>query len=167
MHRGYIKYWRKIKEWSWYKDSNTKSLFLHLTAEANHKPFVFLGHRIDRGQIACGRRQLAFDTGLSEQEVRTSLAKLKSTSDITIESTSNFSVVSIVNYDNYQGKATSKSTSKRADEQPAINQRSTTIKECKKLENEKNYDENLLSSPEGRKAFQELTRKLAREKGIS
>jgi len=169
MHRGYIKYWRKIKEWSWYKDSNTKSLFLHLVAEANHKPFTFMGHSVERGQIACGRRQLSIDTGLSEQSVRTSIERLKSTSDITSKSTSNFSIISIVNYDQYQSKSTSKTTSKHTLAQPAPNQRLTTIKE---LKNEKNIritdlsKENLKDEPpcEERIAFQNLTRKLAQEK---
>jgi hypothetical protein len=131
MHRGYIKYWRKIRDWSWYKDSKTKSLFLHLVAEANHKPYVFLGHKIDRGQIAVGRHQLRIDTGISEQSIRTSLRRLKSTSDITTKSTSNFSIISIVNYEQYQGNSTSGSTSNLTINQPASNQLLTTIEECK------------------------------------
>lgn len=125
MHRGYIKYWRKIKEWSWYKDPITKSLFLHLIAEANYKDNVFMGHTIKRGQIAVGRKELAEKLGISQQNVRTSIKRLKSTSDITIKSTNRFSIISIVNYESYQQELTSKLTNKT----PSTNQQLTTIKE--------------------------------------
>ena len=33
-NEGYIKLYRKMKKWGWYKDQNTKDVFLHLLLEA-------------------------------------------------------------------------------------------------------------------------------------
>ena len=132
---GWIKIHRKILDWEWYTDTNTKSVFLHLLLKANYKPSKFRGHDIGVGQVVTGRKGLASDLGLSEMQVRTSLDKLKSTSDITIKTTNQFSVVTIVNYGSYQiddNETTSGITSQPSNEQPTDNQRITTSKEVKK-----------------------------------
>lgn len=167
MHRGYIKLWRKIEDWDWHNDLQTLGFFVHLLKKANHKTSNFMGFEIPRGSLICGRKQLAAQFNIGERVVRTMLTRLKSTNDIAIKTTNKFSIIRIVNYELYQAEPTSKKTSKSTNERPATDQQPTTSKECKNVKNEKNYDENLLSKPEGRKAFQELTRKLAREKGIS
>ena len=99
---GWIKLHRKIQDWQWYSDSNTFRLFIHLLLSANHKPQSWKGVVIGRGELATGRQSLSAQTGLSEQSVRTSLERLKSTNEITIKSTSKYSIVTIVNYDTYQ-----------------------------------------------------------------
>jgi hypothetical protein len=97
-----------------------------------------MGHPIPRGSCVCGRYALSKDTGISPQSVRTSLARLKSTNDITIKSTNKFSVIYIVNYQDYQDNSTNSSTIKSTFNQPATNQQLTTSKECKNDKNEKN-----------------------------
>jgi hypothetical protein len=138
MHRGYIKYWRKIKEWSWYKSPITRCVFLHLISEANHSPYTFMGFNIERGQVVVGRKQLALDNGITEDQARLALGRLKSTSDITIKTTNRFSIVSIANYEIYQAETPSKKPNKSPDEPPTNPQQTPTIKECKNDKNEKN-----------------------------
>ncbi len=99
---GWIKLHRKMLDWEWYGDGNTFRLFVHLLLTANHKPQSWKGVVIGRGELATGRQSLSAQTGLSEQSVRTSLERLKSTNEITIKSTSKYSIVTIVNYDTYQ-----------------------------------------------------------------
>ncbi len=99
---GWIRLHRKIQDWEWYRDGNTFRLFIHLLLSANHKPQKWKGLVIGRGELATGRQSLSAQTGLSEQSVRTSLERLKSTNEITIKSTSKYSIVTIVNYDTYQ-----------------------------------------------------------------
>jgi hypothetical protein len=93
---------RKIQKWGWYKNSNTKDVFLHLLINANWHDGEYFGHPILRGQCMFGRKQFSDELGISEQSVRTAINHLKSTSEITIKSTNKFSVITIVKYSDYQ-----------------------------------------------------------------
>jgi len=132
MHRGYIKYWRKIKEWSWFKSPVTKSVFLHLVSEANHREYTFMGHKISRGQIVIGRKKLAEDLGITEDQVRTSIKRLISTNDITTKITNKFTIVCIDKYEHYQS---SKSPSESPATHPTNPQQIPTIKEYNNVKN--------------------------------
>ena len=101
---GYVKLFRNLKEWRWYTDIPTKTLFIHLLLSANYKEGFFLKHEIKRGEVVTGRKELSVETGLTEQNVRTALNKLKSTSEITIINHNKFSIITICNYEQYQGE---------------------------------------------------------------
>ena len=131
----WIKIDRNILRWGWYKDNNTKALFIHLLLMANIKPNMFMGVQIGRGELATSYKSLSEQTGMSVQNVRTALNHLKLTGEITSSQHSKFSVISIVNYDLYQSQLTSKLTSS----QQASNKQLTTIKEYKK-ERSKEYN---------------------------
>ena len=135
MHRGYIKLWRKLKEWEWYRNSETLHLFLHLMLNANYKDTRFMGYEIKRGDIVCGRKQLCADTGISEQSIRSCLERLKSTSEITSKSTNKFSIITLCNYETYQSdilEINQQNRQQLTSDQPATNQQLTTSKEGKK-----------------------------------
>lgn len=136
---GYIKLHRSLLDWCWHDDPATGWLFVNLLLMANHIPSEWRGVEIDRGQVLTGRKALSEQTGLSEQTIRTSLNRLKSTSEITINSTNKFSLITIVNYDkfqNYDQNSTSNSTSILTSVQPAPNQHLTTNKKYKKYKKE-------------------------------
>lgn len=98
----WIKIDRNILNWGWYKDTKTKSLFLHLLIKANVKPGKFMGVKIDRGEVATSYSSLAEETGLTVKNVRTALEHLKSTEEVAVKRHSKFSVISILNYSLYQ-----------------------------------------------------------------
>lgn len=133
MHRGYIKLWRKIEEWTWYKDYKVFGLWLHLLIGANYKDSSYMGVNVPRGSLVTGLYALSEQTGLSVQNIRTIFRKLKSTNDITIKSTNHFSVVSIVKFEQYQENPTNKTTSKPTIHQQTTNKPLTTSKEGKNL----------------------------------
>lgn len=133
---GWIKIHRKLLDWEWKTDPNVVALFIHLLLKANHKQTKWRGQTIQRGQLPIGRKQLAIDTGLSEQQVRTALHKLEKSNIITSKPTNKFTTLTIVKYDEYQSQdyeATNNTTNK----QPTNNQQITTPKECKNEKNEK------------------------------
>jgi hypothetical protein len=130
--QGWIMLYRQFLEWEWYNDTNTKVLFIHLILKANHKDNRYKGRLVQRGTLLTGRSILSKEVGLSEQQVRTSLSKLKSTNEITIESTKQGTVIMIVNYDKYQS-----ATNEVTTEQPTSNQRVTTNNNDNKEKNEK------------------------------
>lgn len=114
---GHIKIDRKILEWEWYSDINTCRLFVHLLLRANWKPGRFMGVDIERGSLATSLQNLSAETGLSLQNIRTSLKKLKTTGELTVNQHPKFSVITIKNYAFYQD----------ANSQPTADQHSTNI----------------------------------------
>jgi len=95
---------RKILKWEWYQDVKVFHLFLYFLLRANWEDGRWKGIDVKRGQLITGRLQLSKDTGLSEMEVRTCQNKLKKTGEITIKSTSKYSIITICKYDTYQNK---------------------------------------------------------------
>lgn len=103
---GYIKMHRSISEWEWYKDTNTKSVFIHLLISANFEKTKFKGIDIDVGQCMFSLDGLGSALNLSKQEVRTALNHLKSTQEVTWVKTPFGLIISIENWDKYQGLST-------------------------------------------------------------
>lgn len=128
---SFIKISRKILSWGWYKETNTKVVFLHLLLMANFGETSYKGMTIKRGQLVTGRKQLSEEVGLSQQQVRTALNHLKSTNEITIKTLPKGSIITVNNYDVYQNRP-SKSTSN----QPATNQQSTSNQPLNKKDKE-------------------------------
>jgi biotin operon repressor len=123
---GWIKLHRQILEWEWYEDINCFRLFTHLLLKANHKEKRYKGIVVKAGQIVTSRDLLAQETGLSSQQVRTAITKLKSTNEITSVTSSQGTIIEVVNYEKYQ-----LSTNEITEEQPTSNQRVTTNKNDK------------------------------------
>ncbi|MBO5967305.1 MAG: hypothetical protein J6S14_02270 [Clostridia bacterium] len=101
----WIKLDRNILNWEWYKNANTKAVFIHLLLKANTKTGQYRGMTVKRGQIAASCAALATETGLTVRNVRTALGHLSDTGEINVRACSGFSLVTIVNYDRYQETA--------------------------------------------------------------
>ena len=145
---GWIKLHRSLLDWEWYDDANTCRLFIHLLLRANHKPKNWRGIAINTGQVLTGRKVLAEQTGLSEQQVRTSLNKLKSTNEITIKSTSHNSLITLVCWESYQ-QNNQEDNQAVTKQQPTDNQAVTTNKNVNNDKNEKNDKKKPWVSPAG------------------
>lgn len=102
---GYIKLHRSILSWEWYGDIKTRGVFLHLLVAAQWEDVRIEGQVIKRGQLCTSIRKLADVVGLSERGVRTSLQRLQSTGEITMQSNQHHSIITVVNYDLYQGSS--------------------------------------------------------------
>lgn len=138
---GYIKLHRKMEEWEWSKEPNTFLLFIHLLLLASWKDSRWQGQDVVRGSLITSLSHLAEITGLSVQNVRTSLDHLKSTGEITVRSTNRFTVVTVINYGFYQDKdsdLTSEPTNQLTNDQQTGNKQVTTSKEIKNNKNIKN-----------------------------
>ena len=100
MDSGFFKLYRKFLEWEWYSDIPTKVLYLHILLKANHSDKKWRGIPILKGQFLSSNKKLASQTGLSLQQIRTSLRKL-SRSEITVKPTNKFTVIAVCNYLTY------------------------------------------------------------------
>ena len=104
MDDGFIKIHRRMLKWEWFSDVNTTHLFIYLLLVANWEDKKWQGQIIKRGQVVTGLKNLSTSTGLSIQQTRTSLKKLVSTNEITIETNPNYSIITVKNFDFYQPK---------------------------------------------------------------
>ena len=66
---GYIKINRKILEWEWYRNINTKVLFLHCLLKANWKDGKFEGRGVKRGSFITSIKKLSLELGLTQDAV--------------------------------------------------------------------------------------------------
>lgn len=105
MSTGWIKIHRQLIDWEWYNDVNTTRVFLHLLLVANHKENKWRGITIKRGQRLTSISALSSETNLSIKNIRTSIKRLKSTSEVASYSTAQHTVFTMVNYDLYQEEA--------------------------------------------------------------
>jgi len=127
MHRGFVTLHRRIVDWEWYSDINVFRVFTHLILTANWEPKKWRGKLIKRGQRIISLSKIAEETGLTEQQARTALSKLKLTSEITTTTTNKYTLVTLTNYDFYQSKE-NQITRKITNEKQSNNNQ-TTIKQ--------------------------------------
>jgi hypothetical protein len=171
---GWIKLYRKFSEWEWFNISEMVHLFIYLLLNANHEEGTWRGIIIKRGQILTGLNTLNEKTGISIRSLRTCLDRLQKTKEIDRQTTNKYSLITICNYESYQGNGIT--TDKQPDKQPTSNRQATdkqpttnkNNKEEKELKNEKNnkrfsppsvdevilyFIENGYTEESGRKAF--------------
>jgi len=137
--QGYIKLHRKMTEWEWYTDIIVKSVFLHCLLMANHTDKKWRGIVIKRGSFITSYSQLAVELRLSVQQIRTAINKLKSTGEITHETTSKYSIITINNYEIYQDTNTLEN-SQATNKQQASNKQLTTTNNDKNDNNDNNIN---------------------------
>ena len=99
----WVKLNKNLLEWRWYKDVNTKAVFIHLLLTANYKDLDFENETIHRGELATSMGRLAESVGITYDQARTALKHLESTQEVTIKRRPKYLVISITNYDRYQG----------------------------------------------------------------
>jgi hypothetical protein len=155
-------------EWEWYTDINTKTLFIHCLLRANWKPGRWKGINYDAGEFITSLPTLAEESGLTIQQVRTSLDKLISTGEITSKTTDSLTgkkltknrIITINNWDVYQGDNSQKNSqnnnqtnSQATGKQQASNSRYKKCKNNKEIKEENNMplaetENDLVSSEE-------------------
>jgi len=142
---GWIKLHRTFLKWEWLDKSEMVLIWIYLILKANHKDSKWHGIEVKRGQLITSRQNIARDTHLSEQIVRTCLKRLKSTSELTSISTSKYTILTICNYDRYQTKDVKTNqhinqhiNQQSTSNQPATNQQLTTNKNDKNNKNDNN-----------------------------
>jgi predicted transcriptional regulator len=135
---GYIKLHRKILDNAIFRKPKVSHLFNYCLLRANwsDKTICWNGQPlvVERGSFITGRKQIALETGLSEQNVRYALRTLHTFGMVkpsSEKSTSKFTYLTICNYNDYQhleDEANQQSNQQVTSNQPASNQQVTTDK---------------------------------------
>lgn len=155
-HGNWIKLFRKLKEWGWYTDPHTFRLYMHLLLTVNFEEKEWRGIVVLPGQRICGRKKLAEELDLTEQNIRTSLNNLISTKEITKQIAKGYTLITICKWSEYQ--YTEKCN--QPEDHQRINQRSTNDQpQLKKEKKEKNN-----STPEFDLFWDTYDKKVGRDK---
>lgn len=136
---GWIKLYRSIEDWSWYKDNDTKSVFIHLLINARHTAGECYGNMLQPGQLITGQKALSKALGMTEQRVKTALKRLIKDGTISKKSTNKYSIVTLCQWgvhQNTQEQLTSNQPT--TNQQLTSNQPQTRMEEGNNVNNEKN-----------------------------
>lgn len=163
LENGYIKTFRALKRWGWYKDVPTCKLWLHILLSANYEPCMFMGNEIQVGQMVTSYVSLAEGSGLSVQQVRTALAKLKKTGEITVQTNRHYTLITVPKYSEYQQTDNRPSTDNQhtdntpiTDSQQTDNSQVTTMEESKKARKQESKKSSKAATPPSAPAREEL-----------
>ena len=131
---SYIKLHRKMLDWEWYDNTNTKMLFIHLLLIASWKECKWHGIKLHPGDLIRTNENMAQELGLSIQQVKTAISNLKSTHEITCKKIGRIRIITVKNWGLYQGNNL-KTTSSATQSQPDNNLIVTAYKESKESKN--------------------------------
>ncbi len=140
MNHGYVRFWRKSLDAGWLKNHKLWAFWSYCLLKATYREYdAIVGLQIVHlfpGQFIFGLKKASVETGLTIQEIRTIIEFLKKAGNLTIKSTNKYSIISIINWDIYQG---------RDDDEQQANQQ-TTNKQLTTYKNIKNIKNNIYRS---------------------
>jgi len=142
MTGGYLKLFRSIDQWEWYKDSYTKSLFFHCLIRSNHKPNNWRGIDVESGSFITSLDTLSYELGMSVHQIRIALKHLQKTNEIVIKTTNRFTQIFVVKWAYYQG-------SYDDDDKQMANKRQASDKQVATNKNDKNEKKDKNTNKEG------------------
>jgi len=146
MTEGWVKLYRQSIEHEWLKNHKLWAFWSYCLLKASHKEYTamigFQRVEIKSGQFIFGRSKTSEELNMSEQNIRTCIGKLKSAGNITIKSTNKYSIVTLTNWEKFQGEDVS-DNQQLTNNQPTTNQQLTTYKNNKNVKNVKKEEKNL------------------------
>ena len=154
MAEPFIKLYRKMLKWEWYDDINTCRLFLHCLLRAEWQSGSWHGIHYEAGQFITSLPNLAKETNLSIQQVRTSLKHLISTGELTTNQQGTARIITVVKWDEYQGANRVPNREVTGNQQGANRE----LTACKEYKNIRNIEDNNIphAKPKKRNLLEEL-----------
>ena len=133
MADGWIKLWRKLRDNPYLNDVVQRSIFVTLLLDAEHEPRDRRHSkgivRVVRGQAVTSTRALAAELTIGHQQVRRALDNLRRGRLINTQTNTAFTIVTICNFDRYQGSAATTQHSNQHTNQHTPNTPPTQLQE--------------------------------------
>lgn len=104
--KGFLKLYRGMLTWEWYNEPNVKILFIHCLLKANYTDKKWQGKTIKKGSFVSSLDNLSKELRMSKMQIRTALAKLQSTNEISCKTTSRYTYITLNNWNKYQEEKT-------------------------------------------------------------
>ena len=152
---AFIKIDRKFADWKWKSKPNMVAMWLNLLLQANYEDNYWNDVYVPRGCLITSIKKLSEQTGLTIQQTKTCISNLQITNEITIKTTNKYSLITIVNWDKYQGGAKKQQANQQAhysETNKQITSKVTTLKEVKEIKN-KEYLNNISIESDKNKIF--------------
>lgn len=92
---GFVKFYRRIVGREWFGDGATLTVYVFLLCSAAFEDMEYAGRTLRKGQYITSVKNLSEKCRLSVQRTRTALLHLKATNDITIETTTAYSIITM------------------------------------------------------------------------
>ena len=99
---GWIKIYRSLLYWEWADVPEMMALWVRLLIKATHEDMQWHGVTIVRGQLVTTAAKLAAESGMTVQQVRTCIDRLKASNQIATQTTNKYTIISVCKYDDYQ-----------------------------------------------------------------
>lgn len=160
---GWIKLHRSLLNWEWFTDPKVAHFFTYCLLKASHNNYRWRGKKLDVGQFPFGLNKASIETGLSVRSIRTCINKLKSTNELTIVTSTQGSVITVVNWNKFQN-----ATSDTANERQTSDKQTTTTN---KVNNKNKVNNNIIppdndpSKPDKKKIYFDIISHLNRTTG--
>lgn len=99
---GFIVIDRKIQDWKWWGNTNAMSIWLYLLVGANWKDGYWHGIEVKRGSLITSKVKMAEMLRMNRRTIDHWLKVFAEEGQITYQCTSNYTAITIENYDKYQ-----------------------------------------------------------------
>ena len=96
---GFVRLSDDLSGWEWFDDKNTVYVYVWLMLRAAWCATRYHGVDLERGQAVTTFAEITQNCGVSMQQARTILERLKSTNKITVKTTPKFSIITMLEYD--------------------------------------------------------------------
>ena len=106
--RGWVRLYRSFFDSAiWQGPASVVRVALYCLQRANYKPGVlFDGMVVRRGAFVTSRENLARESRVTVQQARGAISTLAKLGFLTSETTNRYTLITVTNYDTYQGEAT-------------------------------------------------------------
>ena len=109
----FIQLHKKICEWEWYTDVPTCKLFFHILLKCNYKEVKWRWEIIKPWDFITSLEHLSQETWLTVRQVRTALEHLEKTWEVTKQSTSQYTILTLTNWASYNTQDDKRPTNDR------------------------------------------------------
>lgn len=97
MQTGWVKLPRDFLDFEYYKDAQTKGIYLHLLLTAEYSPRRLGSVELAAGQTLTTVKELVEKTGATKSQTRTALTRLQHANKIAIKTTNKFTIITLIN----------------------------------------------------------------------
>ena len=145
---GFVKVSRKILESDIIREPVTFTVFMYLLLSAGYRSDQCCRQEIKRGEVVTSYPRIALATGVTERQARTALSKLVKSGRVSVRKYPKFSVVTLLNYEKYQGMSGKKSPKSQSNDRQQVSQMSPLkeIKNNKEINNNSSCSSNYIEN---------------------
>ena len=115
------------------QEDYTTRLFIHCLLKANWQEKAWKGETIRRGQFVTSLSKLAEETGLTIRQTRTALSHLEKTGELTSQTNAKRRIITVNNYEKFQGATKQSPSNRQTTDKPPTNQRAIERQQLKNI----------------------------------